>query len=58
MGRTDHTAEQIIGKLREAEVDVRAWLEKVGVKTLFIEPGGPWENGIIESFKESLGRSC
>ena len=24
---------------------VRRWLEKVGVKTLFIEPGGPWENG-------------
>ncbi len=24
---------------------VRRWLEKVGVKTLFIEPGSPWENG-------------
>ena len=29
---------------------VREWLAKVGVKTLFIEPGSPWENGYIESF--------
>ncbi len=24
---------------------VRNWLNRVGVKTLFIEPGSPWENG-------------
>ena len=29
---------------------VRDWLERVEVKTLFIEPGSPWENGYIESF--------
>jgi putative transposase len=29
---------------------VRAWLARLGVKTLFIEPGSPWENGYIESF--------
>ncbi|QDT38360.1 IS2 transposase TnpB [Stratiformator vulcanicus] len=29
---------------------VREWLARVGVKTLFIEPGSPWENGFIESF--------
>jgi transposase InsO family protein len=29
---------------------VRGWLERLGVKTLFIEPGSPWENGYIESF--------
>ena len=29
---------------------VRDWLENVGVETLFIEPGSPWENGFIESF--------
>ena len=28
---------------------VRNWLERVGVKTLFIEPGSPWENGYVES---------
>lgn len=33
---------------------VRQWLERVGVKTLFIEPGSPWENGSIESFNGKL----
>ena len=28
---------------------VRDRLKKVGVKTLFIEPGSPWETGYIES---------
>jgi len=29
---------------------VRHWLAELGVQTLFIEPGSPWENGYIESF--------
>ena len=29
---------------------VREWLGKVGVGTLYIEPGSPWENGYGESF--------
>ena len=29
---------------------VRRWLGRVGVETLFIEPGSPWENGYNESF--------
>ena len=29
---------------------VRDWLTRLGVQTLFIEPGSPWENGYIESF--------
>lgn len=29
---------------------VRRWLNKLGVRTLYIEPGSPWENGYIESF--------
>ena len=33
---------------------VRYWLERLGVKTLFIEPGSPWENGYIESFNGKL----
>jgi putative transposase len=33
---------------------VREWLGKVGVKTLFIEPGSPWENGYCESFNGRL----
>jgi len=34
--------------------DVRKWLYQLGVKTLFIEPGSPWENGYIESFNGKL----
>ena len=26
----------------------------MGVKTLFIEPGSPWENGYVESFNGKL----
>ncbi len=33
---------------------VRGWLRRLGVKTLFIEPGSPWENGYIESFNGKL----
>ena len=33
---------------------VRQWLEQMGVKTLFIEPGSPWENGYVESFNGKL----
>ncbi len=33
---------------------LRNWLERIGVKTLFIEPGSPWENGYIESFNGKL----
>ncbi|MBB3713829.1 transposase InsO family protein [Limimaricola variabilis] len=29
---------------------VRDWIEAVGAKTAFIEPGSPWENGYCESF--------
>lgn len=35
-------------------IAVREWLPKVGVKTLFIEPGSPWENGYNESFNGKL----
>jgi hypothetical protein len=30
---------------------VRNWLTQVGSKTLFIEPGSPWENGYCESLE-------
>ena len=33
---------------------VRGWLERIGVKTAFIEPGSPWENGYNESFNGKL----
>ncbi len=33
---------------------IRSWLNRLGVKTLFIERGSPWENGYIESFNGKL----
>ncbi len=33
---------------------MRWWLGRVGVETLFIEPGSPWENGYNESFNGKL----
>ena len=33
---------------------IREWLLKVGVKTLFIQQGSPWENGYNESFNGKL----
>ena len=35
-------------------IAVREWLAKARVKTLFIEPGSPWENGYNESFNGKL----
>ncbi|MFC3303913.1 IS3 family transposase [Parvularcula lutaonensis] len=37
-----------------AATAVREWIAKVGAKTLFIEPGSPWENGYNESFNGKL----
>ena len=36
------------------EGQLRGWLKRLGVKTLFIEPGSPWENGYNESFNGKL----
>ena len=33
---------------------IRSWLNRLGVKTLYIEPGSPWENGYIESFNGKI----
>jgi len=33
---------------------VQEWLAQVGVKTLYITPASPWENGYNESFNGSL----
>ena len=34
--------------------ELRRWLQRIGVKTVYIEPGSPWENGYIESFNGKL----
>ena len=37
---------------------LRKWLAKLGTKTLYIEPGSPWENGFCESFNGKLQDEC
>ena len=45
--RSDNGPEFIAAALRD-------WLQRLNVKTLFIEPGSPWENGYCESFNAKL----
>jgi len=37
-----------------AALAVRDWLGPIGVRTLYIEPGSPWENGYCESLNSKL----
>ena len=37
---------------------LREWLEKNGSKTLYNEPGVPWQNAYIESFNGKLRDEC
>ena len=34
--------------------ELRSWLSGIGVKTAYIEPGSPWENGFYETFNGTL----
>jgi transposase InsO family protein len=49
--RSDNGPEFIAKRLRQ-------WLSAVGAKTLYIEPGSPWENGYCESFNGKLRDEC
>jgi transposase InsO family protein len=33
---------------------VKAWCGESGTGTLYIDPGSPWQNGIVESFNGRL----
>ena len=37
---------------------LQAWLAKRSIKTLYIEPSSPWQNGHVESFHGSLRDEC
>ncbi len=37
---------------------LQQWLAQRGIKTLYIEPGSPWQNGHVESFNGSLRDEC
>lgn len=45
--RSDNGPEFVANRLRN-------WLGAIGVKTAYIEPGSPWENGFCESFNGTL----
>ena len=49
--RSDNGSEFIAKKMR-------VWLEKVGVETLYIELGSPWQNGYAESFNSRFRDEC
>ena len=38
--------------------ELRKWLANLGIGTLYIEPGSPWENGYCESFNGKLRDEC
>ena len=37
---------------------VKGWLEVNKVKTIYIEPGHPWENPYVESFHDKMRKEC
>ncbi len=37
---------------------LQGWLAKRHIKTLYIEPASPWQNGHVESFHGSLRDEC
>ena len=37
---------------------MQEWLKAQQIKTLYIKPGSPWENGHIESFHDKLRDEC
>ncbi len=37
---------------------IQDWLKERQIKTLYIKPGSPWENGHIESFHDKLRDEC
>ena len=49
--RSDHGTEFIAG-------NIQRWLRVNQIKTLYIEPGSPWQNGYIESFHSRFRDEC
>jgi transposase InsO family protein len=38
--------------------NLQRWLAEARIKTLYIEPGSPWQNGHVESFHDKFRREC
>ena len=37
---------------------IERWLKENGIKTLYIDPGCPWQNGYAESFNSRFREEC
>ena len=37
---------------------VQDYFEKHGIKTIYIDPGSPWQNGFVESFHSRFRDEC
>jgi putative transposase len=49
--RSDNGSEFIANKVQQ-------WLKENGIKTIYIDPGSPWQNGYIESFHSRFRDEC
>jgi len=49
--RSDNGSEFIAKKLQ-------SWLAEQNIKTIYITPASPWENGFVESFHSRFGNEC
>ena len=49
--RSDNGSECIANK-------VQTWLKDHPIKTIYIDPGSPWQNGYIESFHSRFRDEC
>ena len=49
--RSDNGSEFIAQKIQQ-------WLRENRIKTLYIDPGSPWQNGYIESFHSRFRDEC
>lgn len=38
--------------------EVQDWFGEIGIKTIYIELGNPWQNGHVESFHNRLRDEC
>jgi transposase InsO family protein len=51
-------ASQIDNGLELIAKIVQQWLKANAVKTIYIEPGSPWQNGFVESFHGRFRDEC
>jgi len=52
--RLEDDHRQVALGYRPGKTIVRSWLATLQIRSLYIEPGSPWENGYIESFNGKL----